>query len=52
LNLSTRNSGGTDHDEDLPPEGAVRLMHPTDKGRWMRHEDWEKANKTAERRAQ
>jgi len=54
LQLSTRNNDGKYHDCGTPPNDTGILMRPTVSGsaemRWMRREDWDKANREAEAR--
>ena len=55
LDISTRVFDYERHDNGPYPNGTIGLMRsggPGNPGRWMRHEDWQKANNTAKERMQ
>ena len=52
LGLSLKNSDFDYHDGGPYPNGTIALMKAGDPGRWMRHEDWRKANEQAKAKMQ
>ena len=47
-----KNSDFDYHDGGPYPNGTIALMKAGDPGRWMRHEDWRKANEQAKAKMQ